>query len=92
MARKLKSDKVLFFGTAGSPGNVVFGPFPDFIMNGQRQPDAMNLKAGTRYRFRLFNLAGDAPLMVSMNAGDTPVQWRAAMPITLPAASRTLKC
>jgi manganese oxidase len=72
-----ETDKVLFFGTAGSPGNVVFGPFPEFIMNGQRQPDAMNLKAGTRYRFRLFNLAGDVPLMVSMNAGDTPVQWRA---------------
>ena len=37
----------------------------------------MNLKAGTRYRFRLFNLAGDAPLMVSMNQGEAPIQWRA---------------
>jgi hypothetical protein len=45
-------------------------------MNGKEQPEAMNLKAGTKYRFRLFNLAGDSPLMVSLNAGDAPVQWR----------------
>jgi hypothetical protein len=37
----------------------------------------MNLKVGTRYRFRLFNLAGDTPLAVSINAGDKPVTWRA---------------
>jgi FtsP/CotA-like multicopper oxidase with cupredoxin domain len=72
-----ETDKVLFFGTAGSPGNVVFGPFPEFVMNGKRQPDAMTFKAGTRYRFRLFNLAGDSPMEVSLNAGDAPVKWRA---------------
>ena len=72
-----ETDRVLFFGTAGTTTNPVFGPFPHFLMNGKAQPDAMNLKAGTRYRFRLFNLAGDAPLMVSINAGDKPVQWRA---------------
>ena len=37
----------------------------------------MNLKAGTRYRFRLFNLAGDFPTMVSLNQGQGPVMWRA---------------
>lgn len=72
-----ETDKVLFFGAAGTGMNPVFGPFPNFIMNGQTQPDAMNLKVGTRYRFRLFNLAGDAPLLVSMNSGDAPVMWRA---------------
>jgi len=72
-----ETDKTLFFGTAGRPENVVFGPLPAFVMNGKTQPDAMDLKAGTRYRFRLFNLAGDSPLMVSINAGDAPVQWRA---------------
>ena len=72
-----ETDRVLFFGTAGTTTNPVFGPFPHFLMNGKAQPDAMNLKAGTRYRFRLFNLAGDAPLMVSINAGDKPIQWRA---------------
>ena len=36
----------------------------------------MNLKAGTRYRLRLFNLAGDSPLQVSLSAGDAPINWR----------------
>ncbi len=72
-----ETDRILFFGSAGPLENVVFGPLPKFVMNGQTHPDAMNLTAGTKYRFRLFNLAGDAPLMVSINAGDAPIQWRA---------------
>jgi FtsP/CotA-like multicopper oxidase with cupredoxin domain len=72
-----ETDKILFFGAAGTETNPVFGPFPNFIMNGKTQPEAMNLKAGTRYRFRLFDLAGDMPLMVSLNAGDAPINWRA---------------
>jgi len=72
-----ETDKTLFFGTAGRLENAVFGPLPAFVMNGKTQPDAMDLKAGTRYRFRLFNLAGDTPLLLSINAGDAPVEWRA---------------
>jgi FtsP/CotA-like multicopper oxidase with cupredoxin domain len=72
-----ETDKILFFGTAGTGWNPAFGPYPDFTMNGQRQPEAMHLKAGTTYRFRLFNLAGDMPLMVSLNAADAPVHWLA---------------
>ena len=72
-----ESDRILFFGTAGPPGNVVFGPFPTFLLNGKEQPDPMELKAGRKYRFRVFNLAGDAPLLVSINNGDTPIQWTA---------------
>jgi len=71
------TDKILFFGTAGTGKNPVFGPFPAFAMNGKTQPEPMNLKAGTRYRFRLFNLAGDMPLRVSVNGGNGPVNWRA---------------
>ena len=86
-----ETDRVLFFGTAGSPGNVVFGPFPKFLMNGKEQPEAMNLKAGTRYRFRLFNLAGDAPMQVAVNAADKPIQWRAVAKdgYPLPASQAT---
>ncbi len=72
-----ETDRILFFGTAGTAKNPVFGPFPSFVLNGKTQPEAMNLKAGTRYRFRLFNLAGDMPLMVSLKAGDVPISWRA---------------
>ena len=71
-----ENDKVLFFGTAGSTSNPVFGPFPGFVMNGKASPEPMNLKAGTRYRLRLFNLAGDSPLRVSLDSGATPIRWR----------------
>jgi len=71
------SDKLLFFGTAGFGANPVFGPYPVYLMNGKAQPEAMNLRVGTRYRFRLLNLAGDTPLVVSLNSGTAPVMWRA---------------
>jgi FtsP/CotA-like multicopper oxidase with cupredoxin domain len=88
-----ETDRILFFGTAGHTENPVFGPNPGFLMNGKAQPDAMNLKAGTRYRFRLFNLAGDAPLAVSINAGGAPVQWRAVAKdgYPLPASQATVR-
>jgi FtsP/CotA-like multicopper oxidase with cupredoxin domain len=72
-----ETDKILFFGAAGTETNPVFGPFSDFVMNGKTQPEPMTLRAGTQYRFRLFNLAGDRPLMVSLSAGDAPISWRA---------------
>lgn len=86
-----ETDKILFFGSAGTVHNPVFGPFPNFVLNGKTQPEAMNLKAGTRYRFRLFNLAGDRPLMVSLNAGDAPISWRAVAKdgYPLPASQAT---
>jgi FtsP/CotA-like multicopper oxidase with cupredoxin domain len=83
-----ETDKILFFGTAGTTTNVVFGPYAKFIMNGQTQPAAMQLEAGTRYRFRLLNLAGDEQTVVSMKAGNTPVRWKfvAKDGYTLPAS------
>ncbi len=72
-----ETDRVLFFGTAGTGRNVLVGPFPNYMMNGSTAPPPMELKAGTRYRFRLFNLAGDFPTLVSLNQGAKPVMWRA---------------
>ncbi len=88
-----ETDKVLFFGTAGTGTNPVFGPDPSFVMNGKTRPEAMNLRAGTRYRLRLFDLAGDMPLQVSLNAGDTPVSWRpvAKDGYPLPPSQRALR-
>jgi FtsP/CotA-like multicopper oxidase with cupredoxin domain len=70
------TDKILFFGTAGRWENPAFGPFPSYMMNGDTQPQPMTLKAGVRYRFRLFNLAGDSPLQVSLNGAGGPIMWR----------------
>ena len=86
-----ETDRTLFFGTAGTGQNVVFGPFPNIVMNGKTQPEPMNLKAGTRYRFRFFNLAGDAPTLVSVNKGGKPIAWRAVAKdgYPLPASQAT---
>jgi FtsP/CotA-like multicopper oxidase with cupredoxin domain len=86
-----ETDKVLFFGTAGTGRNVIFGPFPNDVLNGQAQPEPMNLKAGTRYRFRLLNLAGDAPLFLSFESGGKPITWRAIAKdgYALPASQAT---
>ena len=88
-----ETDRVLMFGTAGKATNVVVGPFPSFLMNGQAKPAPMNLKMGTKYRFRIMNLAGDLPLVLSLNAGGAPVQWRAVAKdgATLPPVQATLR-
>jgi FtsP/CotA-like multicopper oxidase with cupredoxin domain len=70
-------DRVLFFGTAGSSTNVVVGPFAEHLLNGQARPSPMDMKAGTTYRLRLFNLADGGPTVVSLLAGKEPVAWRA---------------
>ena len=60
--------------------NPVFGSVPEFVMNGKTQPEPMDLKADTQYRFRLFNLAGDTPLEVSTErrrrAGQVAGRWQ----------------
>jgi FtsP/CotA-like multicopper oxidase with cupredoxin domain len=88
-----ETDRILFFGTGGAYKNVVFGPFPSFLLNGKAQPEPMNLKVGTKYRFRLFNLAGDVPLMVSVKDGEKPFEWRAVAKdgYPLPRAQATVR-
>ncbi len=86
-----ETDRVLMFGIAGHATNVVVGPFPNYIMNGQKQPAPMSLKAGTHYRFRVINISDDGPLLVSLNAANAPAQWRAVAKdgATLPASQAT---
>ncbi len=85
------TDKILFFGTAGYGVNPVFGPYPAILMNGKAQPLPMDLKAGTRYRFRLLSLAGDSPLAFALKDGAAPVTWKfvAKDGYTLPPAQAT---
>ena len=66
----------MFFGTAGSITNVIFGPFPSFVMNGADQPKPMDLRVGQTYRFRLFNLAEGGPIIVSLSDGAQPALWK----------------
>jgi FtsP/CotA-like multicopper oxidase with cupredoxin domain len=69
-------ERLLFFGTAGPHTNVVFGPFPGYVMNGAEQPKPMDLRVGQTYRFRLFNLAEGGPVLVSLANDGKPVMWK----------------
>jgi FtsP/CotA-like multicopper oxidase with cupredoxin domain len=71
-----ETDRILFFGTAGTVRNVLLGPFPNLLLNGNGQPGPMEMRAGMQYRLRLFNLAGDFPTMVSVSRGQAPVMWK----------------
>lgn len=55
-----------------------FEPFgPMLLVNGTPQPLPLQLKAGTKYRFRLINIAPDnAAMRVSLRKAGVPVQWR----------------
>jgi FtsP/CotA-like multicopper oxidase with cupredoxin domain len=88
-----ETDRVLVFGVAGHATNVVVGPFPNYVMNGKTQPEAMNLTAGKRYRFRVINISDDGPLVLSLNAGGKPAQWRAVARdgATLPERQATFR-
>jgi FtsP/CotA-like multicopper oxidase with cupredoxin domain len=71
-----ESDRLFFFGTAGTQINLQGSP-PEVLLNGATHPGPMHLTAGKRYRFRFFNLAGDGPILVSLNRDGKPVEWRA---------------
>ena len=85
-----ETDRTLFFGTAGYLVTFVEAP-PKVVLNGSVAPGPMELKANTKYRFRLFNLAGDAPTEVRLTNDATPVNWRAVAKdgYPLPASQAT---
>jgi FtsP/CotA-like multicopper oxidase with cupredoxin domain len=70
-------DRTFIFSVAGPAGNVVIGPFPSYLMNGQTNPKPLDLKAGTTYRFRLINISDNGPLAISLGAKAQPATWRA---------------
>ena len=71
-----ETDRVLLFSDAGPTVNVIAGPFPPALLNGQQQPGAMEMRAGTRYRLRLINIRTDYAVAVSLLEGDKPVDWQ----------------
>jgi FtsP/CotA-like multicopper oxidase with cupredoxin domain len=88
-----ETDRVLFVSTGGPSINLLSGPFAHHRMNGRTQPEAMNLRVGTRYRLRLINLADHGPVLVSLVDGSEPVMWKAVAKdgATLPPSQATLR-
>lgn len=87
------TDRLMLFSSAGPTTNVVTGPFTPTMLNGKVQPGAMELRAGTTYRFRLIDITGDVHTFVSLLDGDKPVTWRAVAKdgAALPSTQATMR-
>jgi FtsP/CotA-like multicopper oxidase with cupredoxin domain len=69
-------DRTFIFSDGGPTVNVITGPFPAVVMNGDSVPKPMELRAGATYRFRLINIRGDALLRLALTQGGQPATWR----------------
>ena len=70
------TDRIFIFSEGGPTTNVIAGPFPAHFLNGKAKPDAIDLRAGQAYRFRMIAITSDVPEEVELLDGDTPVEWR----------------
>lgn len=71
------TNRILLFSDGGPTRNVVTGPFAPVFLNGSVHPDLPDLHAGTTYRFRVIGIGGDAPTLLTITQGGTPIEWRA---------------
>jgi manganese oxidase len=89
-----ETNRILFIADGGPPGNVIAGPPPPVILNGKSLPDPITLNAGTKYRFRLFNLKNDDLEQIALlDESDKPIMWRAIAKdgADLPASQATMR-
>ena len=70
------TDRVLVVSDDRPTQNVILGPFPRALLNGQSQPKPMQLRSGVTYRFRLINIRTDYPATVSIFEDEEPARWR----------------
>ncbi|HSE65539.1 MAG TPA: multicopper oxidase domain-containing protein [Gemmatimonadales bacterium] len=88
-----ETDRVLLFSDGGPTTNVISGPFPPMLLNGQVQPDPIDLKTGVKYRFRVIGITGDISTQFKFLDGDKPIEWRAVARdgMTLPPSQATVR-
>ncbi len=88
-----ETDRVLLFSDAGPTINTERGPFAPALLNGRAQPEPMELRAGTTYRFRVINIRSDYPVALALLDGDRPAEWRhvAKDGADLPATQATVR-
>ncbi|HEU4631657.1 MAG TPA: multicopper oxidase domain-containing protein [Gemmatimonadaceae bacterium] len=87
------TDRVLLFSDGGPTLSPIKGPFPPTLLNGQRQPAPIELRAGVRYRLRLINIHTDDPVALTLTDEHGPVAWRpiAKDGADLPASQATAR-
>jgi FtsP/CotA-like multicopper oxidase with cupredoxin domain len=71
-----ETDRVLLLSDDGPTINLLRGPFARALLNGRRQLEPLELRAGVSYRFRLINIRTDYFASVALLDGETPVEWR----------------
>lgn len=73
-----QTDRVLVFSDGG-PWSSFLDPavIPPTLLNGRIDPEPIELRAGTTYRFRLINILTETGLHVGLQRGEEPVEWRA---------------
>jgi len=88
-----ETDRVLVLSDDGPTQNLIRGPFPRALLNGQAQPNPMQLRSGVTYRFRLINIRTDYAATVSIFDDGEPAQWRviAKDGAGLPASQATMR-
>ena len=88
-----ETDRVLVLSDDGPTQNLIRGPFPRALLNGQAQPNPMQLQSGVTYRFRLINIRTDYAATVSIFDDGEPAQWRviAKDGADLPASQATMR-
>ena len=88
-----ETDRVLVLSDDGPTQNLIRGPFPRALLNGQAQPKPMQLQSGVTYRFRLINIRTDYAATVSIFDDGEPAQWRviAKDGADLPASQATTR-
>jgi hypothetical protein len=76
--RKLdpETDRVFVFGDEGPVVNVIKGPFTGMLLDGQRKPEPLELKAGTTYRFRMVNIRAEGGVMMQLLDGEQLQEWK----------------
>jgi len=67
-----ETDRIMLLSSGGPAYDA------SLLLNGSAHPEPIELRAGTKYRFRFINImAPNPPLAVSLLSGDAPVSWRA---------------
>ncbi|HKY60140.1 MAG TPA: multicopper oxidase domain-containing protein, partial [Gemmatimonadota bacterium] len=73
-----ETDRVLVFSDGGPWSSFLdASTIPPTLLNGRVDPEPLELRAGTTYRFRLINILTETGIGVGLHRGEEPVEWRA---------------
>ncbi|MGH7544075.1 MAG: multicopper oxidase domain-containing protein [Gemmatimonadota bacterium] len=73
-----ETDRVLVFSDGGPWSSFLDqAAIPPTLLNGRLDPEPLELRAGTTYRFRLINILTETGMSMGLLEAEEPVEWRA---------------